>query len=122
MTQEDWNKSVPYKNEQGWLLSHAGLTYETRYANVASGLAVVKQGGVSRIFGAGWSRGGEYPVGGITWLDWYDEFEPISDYKQIVGHSRGKVPREKLGNWCLDTDLRHYGLITDGELSIHEVV
>lgn len=65
---------------------------------------------------AGMSRGGSEVYGGITWLDWSD-FEPISDFRQILGHSPGAVPRRKVcpenmnDNWCLDTHLKHYGIL-----------
>lgn len=38
---------------------------------------------------AGRGRGGRNSVGGVTWLDWNEEYEPLSvDFNQIVGHTR----------------------------------
>lgn len=35
---------------------------------------------------AGFSRGGDMPVGGIVWCDFRDEFTPIPNINQCVGH------------------------------------
>lgn len=71
----------------------------------------------------GRARGG-YPtaLGGMTWCDWYQEFEPIPNLRQIVGHTvvdshpagETYVPDEHHGNWNLDTNLRYVGLVTEG--------
>jgi len=38
-------------------------------------------------YGVGYARGGNMPVGGHLWCDWWREFEPIPAVRQIVGHS-----------------------------------
>ncbi len=67
---------------------------------------------------AGFSRGGMQKIGGIIWLDWNDEFEPISNINQIVGHTELKIPEEKSTNlsknYNLDTRNHHIGMIEDG--------
>lgn len=120
LTQEDWNKSVVAYRLDDWCLSHAGIAKRFVEVDVVKALAEVKEGLKPRIFGAGYSRGGDQAVGGVTWQDW-SEFE---DYgvKQIVGHTPGKKPRQKGNSWCLDTHLQDYGIIEDnGELVIYSV-
>ena len=41
------------------------------------------------LIGCGYARHGDAPVGGLTWLDWAEEFAPIPGIHQIVGHSKG---------------------------------
>lgn len=70
---------------------------------------------------AGYARGGIQPVGGIIWLDWNKEFEPISDLNQIVGHTEHQFPEQKStqnsDNYCLDTRNHHIGILEDGKFS-----
>ena len=42
------------------------------------------------IFSAGVVRGGSQLYGGITWLDWNFEFQPVLGIHQIVGHTNTK--------------------------------
>ncbi len=99
---------------------------------------------------AGRCRGGREPIGGVTWLDWYYEFEPIKRINQIVGHttqrngysivnqsyeniyatyqtteSGANVDIYEFGNkdnfnLCLDTHLQHYAIIEDNKLKVYE--
>lgn len=41
----------------------------------------------SDLFQPGVARGGDIPTGGITWCDFFEEFEPIPGIHQIFGHS-----------------------------------
>lgn len=56
----------------------------------------------------GWARGGRNPKGGIYWMDWNSEFQPIPGINQIVGHTRGKGIRiqctenQDSYNYCVD--------------------
>ena len=76
---------------------------------------------------AGRARGGRYSYGGLTWLDWEDEFEPIEGLSQIVGHTRNWNVRKKEAkdsvNICLDTHLNNYLTIDEntGETTIYEI-
>jgi hypothetical protein len=132
-----------------WLLSHAGFhadLYRDCCRNDFADAAPLKldhamvkshatrsleHGSVPAHLAAGRVRGGHEPKGGVTWLDWNHEFAPIDGVNQIVGHTRGTEPRNSQGvgssgktllsdNWCLDSDLRHYGVIEDGVLRIEE--
>ncbi len=75
---------------------------------------------------AGFARGGWQTVGGITWLDWKDEFEPIPDLNQIVGHTELQLPGQKCThnskNYCLDTRSQHIGILEDGKFRYVETV
>lgn len=68
------------------------------------------------------SRGGRDPYPGVLWMDWGD-FQPINGINQIVGHTPLHNPDEyshhESVNWCLDTHLRHYGVLENGELRVH---
>lgn len=80
---------------------------------------------------AGRSRGGRARVGGIVWCDFNEEFEPISDLRQIVGHTNqyrtGKAAqyhREgftnviEANNICIDCNLSEYITITNGKIEL----
>ncbi len=75
---------------------------------------------------AGLSRGGAQPVGGITWLDWRYEFDPIPDLNQIVGHTESHIPQSKntdsSENYCLDTRNAHIGILEDGIFKYVETI
>lgn len=53
--------------------------------------------------------------GGITWLDWDDEFDPVPELNQIVGHTQLRYTGEKITrnskNYCLDTKNKHVGIL-----------
>jgi hypothetical protein len=94
---------------------------------------------------AGPARGGRETVGGITWLDWFGEFEPVTSISQIVGHTPVSHPQvvdelrtrvipdeslpaldrytlkpDKSYNINLDTHLEHYITIENNELLVHK--
>ena len=61
--------------------------------------------------------------GGVFWCDWrYLPYTP--GVKQIVGHTRGHDVRKRADETrcCLDTHLRHYGVLDGyGNLVVKEV-
>lgn len=74
---------------------------------------------------AGSARGGEQPIGGLTWLDFDEEFEDALPLPQIFGHtpdfsdSLDERARQKGRSWCLDGAQTIYGLLSEsGELTI----
>ena len=77
---------------------------------------------------AGEARFGNMAFGGILWLDFKHEFEPIIGLNQLVGHTNGKSirPHHTDGNlnpndWdniCLDCRLNEYMLIRNGKIEI----
>ena len=97
------------------------------------------------ILGAGPARGGREQVGGITWLDWHSEFQPVASISQIVGHSPVSHPQiidelftrvfpdeslpsldryilkpDKSYNINIDTHLENYITIENNELLVHK--
>jgi predicted phosphodiesterase len=135
MTQEDWRKLVPCHETQGWLLSHAGAAewvfshpiFGITTANVIKkcndDLEKIRLGSNEEYsFGSGWRMANiRQIVGGITWLDWNNEFLPVPGINQIVGHTHGNNPRWCEGvdsiNWCIDTHSDHVGILHDGVLT-----
>lgn len=117
----------------GWILSHAGFT--SMYADLIPSQDIFLEETLWQgkthplIYHVGSRRGGMGPGGGILWLDW-DDFKMNEDasnvaWKQIVGHTPHKYPQDKKrldGNtdWNLDTNLKHYGILEDGKLTIKE--
>lgn len=100
------------------------------------------------LFNAGWDRGGIQKDGGINWVDW-ENFAPIKGVNQILGHTTHLCPQiciQKVGgglqkkdiseyyiteldknetylslSYGLDTCLRHYALIEDGDINIFHI-
>lgn len=93
----------------------------------------VSKGFIDPWLNAGFTRGGLQRVGGIIWLDWNEEFEPIPNINQIVGHTDREIngewreyPGEKIAkdkingkvlskNYCIDTRNSHIGILENGE-------
>lgn len=117
----------------GWLLAHAGVhpyllrgvaTFAEKFEVIeyacAEAMKALHEG--RRHFMTGWGadRGGdEQRVGGITWLDW-NSFQAVPGLNQLVGHTMDKAIRSKQTpesiNFCMDTALRHFAIIEDGQL------
>jgi hypothetical protein len=101
----------------------------------------------NRVLSAGRCRGGRNRYGGITWLDWYCEFKPITGFSQIVGHTttrdrkpiyhwRPKVKRppdktlddsvvyeiqsHETVNLNLDTHLNHFAILDNTTLTVYD--
>lgn len=108
----------------GWRLSHAGFAPQHASGDIdlrcELTIAALRDGRLLNLLQAGDSRGGSADIGGCTWLDWDCEFQPVDGIKQIVGHTKGKDIRWQGKNVCLDTGLRHFGVIEDGKFTVHE--
>jgi hypothetical protein len=127
---EDWAKFKFWTIQDGWLLSHAGVskyfytgkkntikTYLEKEEVVAR--KFLSENKVHWFYVIGRRRFGLSPCGGLTWCDIH-EFKPIRYVKQIFGHTPLHVPRFiNDTNVCLDTHLHYYGVIENGELTIH---
>lgn len=140
LTEKDWNQLRLYYYEQDFLLTHAGvhsnligktdLSKQEMLNRIKSetekALQDVKNGRINPYLGAGLSRGGRQAVGGITWLDWHDEFEPVSHINQIVGHTELRQTEEKTTdnskNYCMDTKNRHIGILENGIVTWIETI
>jgi len=75
----------------------------------------------------GKTRGGDQATGGLTWLDFDEEFEDALQLPQIFGHTPSFAEtiisraRRKGNSWCLDGAQTIYGILdASGELSIRE--
>jgi hypothetical protein len=114
---------------QGWLISHAGITKKLFQSfskrNVVQEIVdwvdtadlALRAGVMHPAFLAGAERGGGAKFGGILWADW-NAFEVIRGIPQIVGHTPADEVRYKGTSVCLDTHLRHYGMLENGELTV----
>ena len=113
-----------YYEADGYLFSHAGLAgYHATLGwreRADTAIACLTEGGMSPWVAAGIARGGNLPKGGLTWLDWSSEFESVDGLKQVVGHTKGKSPRRKGDNFCIDTGLDHYGILEDGVFTVYD--
>lgn len=122
----------------GWLLSHAGVhpyllraaPSEAEHREVidyacAEALRALHRRKRHFMTGRGADRAGnEQQIGGINWLDW-NSFQAIPGLNQIVGHTYGKEPRQKIlpgrsVNFCIDTGFHHFAVITDGRLEVFQ--
>jgi len=94
----DWQKFQLCHYINGFLLSHAGV-HERVFQHPIRGITVegikedcqkavdaLRCNTIHPVYADGMSNGGRAPVGGITWLRWWD-FHPIPDLNQIVGHT-----------------------------------
>lgn len=131
MKRSDWDKFKLYVYEQGYYISHGGM-HEDLYCHPIKGFnrefldktceeAFMKgwDNQFSWYLAAGECRGGMQPHGGINWLDWNEEFEPIENVSQIVGHTQQREPQQKIGknsiNYCIDCGQKYYGILEDGK-------
>jgi len=79
----------------GWLFSHAGLNRQIATGGNAATLARRVNALLPKLaedhyepwVAPGHARGGLEKIGGVTWLDWEREFEPIAGLNQVVGHT-----------------------------------
>jgi len=121
---EAWDKwLLDYVWCEGFLISHAGVSNNLLEW---TGTTLGKYLNHSLLTEVGYARGGRVPIGGLFWCDWFEEFEPIPDTPQIVGHSgyrpHGVSPGilQKGNSYnvdCLDR-VEEFLLIEDGKAEI----
>jgi len=73
-------------------------------------------------FLAGKARDGKQKFGGLTWLDFDDEFKIIEGIPQIVGHTFHSRIGCNRGNFCIDTNLNYYLTITNGKFEVKNFI
>ena len=128
---EFWRAAQLFVRVNGWLLSHAGLVSQhwppadsvdltcdnlERRCREALRLPVSQP---HPLLEAGKVRGGNATVGGITWLDWDDEFDDSVPLPQIVGHTGSVIgARQKGRSWCLDGQQTCYGILRGNTLEV----
>lgn len=117
----------------GHLISHAGIasrfwpeasTNEESLAILQEECAIALRDFHQHYFpllAPGIARGGEEPIGGITWQCW-TEFEDSLPLPQIVGHTRSQRGARQTGrSWCLDGGQTCYGLLEGPTLTVKEI-
>ncbi len=143
ISQKDIENLVFHYWEQNYLITHAGLSNRL-IKKVHAPLSfldqkvkaikeyLIKEEELAQLairsekshwfYGAGRARGGRQEIGGLTWCDWNHEFVPIPYFGSICGHTEGpKVRIKESGNYknyCLDTKLKYYGILSEGEIII----
>jgi hypothetical protein len=139
LTKQDWDKFKWYYVLDDYLITHAGLSYShlgnlTNFTipeiikfldkNIVNANIALEINQAHWLFMAGQYRGGQQKTGGITWVDFDNEFEPIAGIKQLAGHTEKSNIRYLDGknNICLDTSLNHYAVYNSKtkELKIKE--
>jgi len=116
----------------GYVFSHAGFHYRqftnapsTVRDNISKLARVWRENrfefrdrGFSWINDCGPARGGADDVGSPLWLDWDEEFVPMEEIRQIVGHTNGLATRTKRFSahevdYCLDAYRTTYAIVTE---------
>ncbi len=133
-----WERFEPYTYVDQFLVTHAGVHrgfiegYESAVEDRLRQLwqeatDALAERRVLPLLSAGPTRGGAGEAGGITWLDWNREFEPVAGLSQIVGHTpdeRVRLKEDKANqsaNWNVDTYLRQVVVVEDGEVVVHAI-
>jgi hypothetical protein len=132
---EFWEKFKLYTTietkRKKYFISHAGFhrdklasddkaTINNIDKNCKTAICNMFQTGTSHeILRAGYARCGEFPFGGLVWLDWNKEFSPIANINQIVGHTSNRSFRAKCTsnseNYCVDAMQSGYITINDDD-------
>jgi len=128
---EFWDEARLFVCVNGYLLSHAGVArrFWREAATVAESLDALQRNCDEaiqtirhlphRLLTCGAARGGDAPVGGITWLDWDKEFTDDLPLGQIVGHTGSDAgARQKGRSWCIDGHQTCHGLLTPSGFQI----
>ncbi len=125
----------------GWILSHAGFspylvgigTQSEIMAEIdaqsAQALQCMRSGVFHPFLSVSRYRGGNHLFGGPFWQDW-NELKPLRTSNggycsQLTGHTPAALPRviehsDGSKTVCLDTHMKHFAVIEDGELTIHD--
>lgn len=127
----DFEKLKTHAWVQGWLLSHAG--YSLQYAHPVKGLtpqvtaewdakmeAAHAANKLPELFWCGKDRYGNNHHSGVIWQDWWTS-KKVTGVNQIVGHTPHHTWRESKGDYCLDTGLKHVGLLQNGKLEVRDI-
>ena len=97
-----------YTEVDGYLITHAGVSSEWLPKDIENVPKYLNSCTKDRLYEIGYARGGYSRCGGPLWCDYWQEFEPVPNLKQVFGHTRfrppGKVPGiwEEHGNYLID--------------------
>ena len=99
----------------GFWCSHAGWNENRTPKSFITAKEAVQLGYFDPMFAVGRARGGNSANPGCLWMDWNDEFSPVSGMNQIVGHTQVKGVEVRLGddslNFNVDTGLEEVLLV-----------
>jgi len=126
MVREMVTKLKTYTYENGWLITHAGVSADWLPVNPKLLPTCLDVPPCSHeLYQIGRGRGGPFAVGGPFWCDYRKEFKPIPGVKQIFGHTRaaGKygittVDQENYCVDCLDYHSEFLRIKDDGTLEV----
>ncbi len=129
-----WSQCRLFQVTNGWLATHAGVAGRHWPTTKTPAAALRKfearcqralaeaQEKPSELLGAGFARFGMWPVGGLTWLDFSDEFadDPRIPFPQVCGHTTSRSGARQNGRaWCLDGHQSCYGVLhANGKLEV----
>jgi hypothetical protein len=128
-----WTEARLFAAVNDHLLSHAGLALRfwpkagtpgralaALQRECAVALATIPQG-PHRLLDIGRARGGYAAIGGLTWLDWNDEFADDLPLPQIVGHTGDEGGARQNGrSWCIDGRQTCYGILKPTSFEVWE--
>lgn len=130
MNAETFERMKVFHRDGDYLLSHAGfhpelLKYDIDsqqpqffdYMNRAESMPDAKP--IHQWLNVSRMRGGLDLFGGPFWQDWHEAIDTPRQ-KQIFGHTPASSVRHSKHLCCLDTHLRNYAVLEDGELMIHK--
>ena len=120
----------------GYLVSHAGVSKQLlRVIGGSDKLTKLEEARYLREYlrngqfhEIGYARGGNSPVGGLMWCDWFEEFVPLTVANQVVGHSgyrRSSGPQgvlEKDGNYNIDCLDHTQEVLSISEAGVVEII
>lgn len=124
---EHWQKFHLFYTCNGFFISHAGLAqkfwnyyiskeenYDRLWEKSEEALKLINARS-HEILEPGFARGGKQTVGGLTWLNWEDEFVDFSEINpMIVGHSTSFNHIQKKGrSYNLDGTQTAYAILHD---------
>jgi hypothetical protein len=104
----------PCWKEGGVLFTHAGLSAGVNLEEQAEAVELVMDGGpLGPCLDAHVRDGGSCNPAGILWnRPQYNKLN-TGDYRQVFGHTRLAEPAEIRGSVALDTDNRHFAVVTE---------
>lgn len=122
----------PFALVEGYLLSHAGLhkshlpapsesSLEKLGEKLEDQIRSLPRNRPPELAAIGTARKGPDPIGGLTWQDWFQEFEDSLPWPQIVGHTLIDEPNQKGRSWNLDTHNGSYALIQNSNIEIRSL-
>lgn len=134
---QHWQQFHLFYTCNGFFISHAGLAqkfwnyyiskeenYDRLWEKSEEALKLINASS-HEILEPGFARGGKETVGGLTWLDFSDEFIDFEEVgPQICGHSSEyNLIRKKGYSWCLDAMQTAYAILhDDGNLELKSVL